>query len=64
MDELPTTEIVSERLSTPGQAWVERDGQCRLWLRCGDHLYVEKSGMAPALAALVAHAGTCGEEVT
>jgi hypothetical protein len=60
VNDLPSTEIVSEIFDTPaGQAWVERDGLGRLWVRCGDHLYLPQHGMAPALGALVEHVQSC-----
>lgn len=62
--DLPSTEIVSRVLTTnAGQdAWVERDGQGRLYVRCGCGKYQSRPAMAPALAALANHINDCGEQ--
>jgi len=60
-DRLPSTEIVSTIRNTPAghQAWIERDGTGRLYVRCGCGTYTAQPAMAPALSALVNH--TCKE---
>jgi hypothetical protein len=60
-EQLPSTEIVSEVLRTAAgdDAWVERDGVGRLYVRCGGGLYQRSPAMAPALASLVDHVASC-----
>lgn len=56
-DDMPSTEIVSRvRTTSAGhQAWIERDGLGRLWLRCECGTYTRQVAMAPALHSLVHH---------
>lgn len=61
-EDLPSTEIVSERWSTAGgkQLWMERDGTGALYVRChGCGLYERTPGMAPGFQRMVTHQPVC-----